>query len=104
MQTKKRTGFLVVGVISAMLSLPAWLLSAPFLIIGLIFRAFPSGVHVTFNGHQLQGQAATDMALKIGNIFTIVGCGAIGAALLCLLVGAILLLMYHLVKKRVYTE
>ena len=104
MITKRRTGFLVGGIITGMLSIPAWLLSAPFIIVGLIFRTFPSGVHVTFNGHQLQGQAAVDMALKIGNTFTLIGCGAIGAALLCLLLGAILLLMYYLVKKRVYTE
>ena len=101
---KRRPVFLIIGLISAFLSLPPGLIAFVFLIIGFIYRANPSSVNITVNGVVQQGAQAVATALRLSGIFLTVGGISLGIALLFLFIFLIFLLLFLFFKKTVIPE
>ena len=96
MRTNRNNGLLVLGLIPGIPASIFGIVGLVFSIIGGIFSAMPDKVNITVNGRLLEGEEAVESAMKMGNIFSVIG--GIGLVLAAVFIGcgvAMLLVYLH---------
>ena len=94
MQKSKNIGFMIGGAISGVVAMVVGIVGFVFRLIGTVFVSDPEHVTMTVNGEVLHGKEAAEAALKLGNVFVILGGGMIIAALILLAICIALLIVY----------